>query len=439
MDKIPEEPGAENPVPPYIHAMRFLHLADIHLDAPFAGRSRALRERLREASREALRRAVDLALDETLDAVLIAGDLFDGERLSFETERLLTSQFERLNEGGITVVYGAGNHDPGAAGLRAHEIAWPENVVAVLDAEPRRTVITGPDGDAVGVVTAAGHPTASETRDLSRAFPAPEGDVAEVALLHTQVRSSRDAEAHEPYAPSELERLRAAGYDYWALGHVHLRQALSEEPPIHYPGSLLGRTLRETGARGGLVVDLSDRKRPSVEFRELAPLRRETLTVDGLENATDLDTLVDRVEQAWHGVRDEAGAPPDTEWLLRVDLTGPTPLWRQLEVHEEVTTATREIRGRLGVLEVRLEAAGVHPVLSPEEYRRRTDVLGEALRLLERVRRDEDRLRGVAPAELAGFAGGEGEALDTYVRERLRDAEAELLARMVRHDEESGA
>lgn len=417
--------------------MRFLHLADIHLDAPFAGHSRPLRERLREASREALRRAVDLALEEALDAVLIAGDLFDGERLSFETERLLTAELERLAERRITVVYAAGNHDAGAAGLRAHEIAWPENVVAVLDARPCRTVIAGPDGGAVGAVTAAGHPTAHETRDLSRTFPTPDGGVAEVALLHTQVRTSRDAEAHEPYAPSEVERLRAAGYDYWALGHVHLRQALSEEPPIHYPGSLLGRTLRETGARGGLLVDLSDRERPSVEFRELAPLRRETLTVDGLRDAAGLDALVERVERAWHAARDEAGAPPDTEWLLRVRLTGPTPLWRQLEVHEEVAVAAREIRDRLGVLDVRLEASGVHPVLSPEEYRRRTDVLGEALRLLERVRKGDDRLPGIAPADLAGFAGAEGEELDAYVRERLRDAEAELLARMVRHGDGS--
>lgn len=418
--------------------MRFLHLADIHLDAAFAARSRDLRERLREASREALRRAVDLALDEGVHAVLVAGDLFDGELLSFETERLLTAEFDRLREGRVAVVYAAGNHDPGAAGLRAHEIAWPANVVAVLDAEPRRTPITGPDGSVVGAVTAAGHPTAAETRDLSRGFPPPPGDVPEVALLHTQVRTSRDAEAHEPYAPSELEGLRRAGYDYWALGHVHLRQELSADPPIHYPGSLQGRTLRETGPRGGLLVDLSDRRRPTVEFRELAPIRRETLAVDDLEEAGDLGALVARVERAWARAREEAGAPPGTEWLLRIRLAGPTPLWRELGVKEEVTTVSRELRDRLGVLDVLLEPAAVHPVLRPGEYRGRTDVLGEALRLLERIRSGEDRLDDVVPGELAGFAGSGDEELDAYVRERLRDGEAELLARMVRHDEGGG-
>ena len=72
--------------------MRFLHLADVHLDTPFAGRSDDVRRRLREASREALRRAVSCAIAERVHAVLLAGDLFDGERLSFGTERFLAGR-----------------------------------------------------------------------------------------------------------------------------------------------------------------------------------------------------------------------------------------------------------------------------------------------------------------------------------------------------------
>ena len=41
---------------------------------------------------------------------------------------------------------------------------------------------------------------------------------------------SRGSEAHSPYAPTTPETLAASGYDYWALGHVHLRQTLSELP-----------------------------------------------------------------------------------------------------------------------------------------------------------------------------------------------------------------
>ncbi|MGD8873441.1 MAG: DNA repair exonuclease, partial [Gemmatimonadota bacterium] len=105
--------------------MRFLHVADVHLDTSFAGRSESVRRRLREASREAFRRAVDLAIREEVHAFLIAGDLFDGERLSFTTERFLLDQASRLADHGITVVYATGNHDPGAPGAGPRSLAWP--------------------------------------------------------------------------------------------------------------------------------------------------------------------------------------------------------------------------------------------------------------------------------------------------------------------------
>ena len=94
--------------------MRFLHIADVHLETSFTGRSEEVRARLREASRQAFRNAVDLAIREDVHALLIAGDLFDGDRLSFQTERFLLEQVGRLNDQGISVVCATGNHDPGS-------------------------------------------------------------------------------------------------------------------------------------------------------------------------------------------------------------------------------------------------------------------------------------------------------------------------------------
>ena len=96
--------------------MRFIHAADVHLDSPCSSRSETVRQKLRDASRLAFRRLVDLALAERVDVVLIAGDLFDDERLSFQTERFLLEQLHRLDSEEIPVVYATGNHDPGRGG-----------------------------------------------------------------------------------------------------------------------------------------------------------------------------------------------------------------------------------------------------------------------------------------------------------------------------------
>jgi len=411
--------------------MRFLHLADVHLDTPFVGRSAALRARLRAASREALANAVDCALSEGVDVVLLAGDLFDGERLSFGTELFLLRQLARLDEARVPVIYVTGNHDPGGGGGR-RAVPWPPNVTVVEDARVRRIpVLRG--GAPVGFVTAAGHATSRETADLSRSFPRPVGEFPEVALLHTQVGGAGAGEDHEPYAPSELSRLLASGYDYWALGHVHLRQQLSVAPAVHYPGNLQGRTPREIGPKGGLLVDLQAPDTPRVGFRPFAPVRFETLEVRGLEGEATLPGLVARVARAWHDARREEGGSA-AEWIVRVVLSGPTPLGRELDDEDERAALATELTDVLQALDVEVRTRGTHAVYQTGDHSARQDVLGQALRLLADVRAGRVEVAGLEAADLVGF--GARDDLHGFLRELLEDGvvEDELLVRFLGGD-----
>ncbi len=411
--------------------MHVVHVADVHLDTSFAGRSRSVRARLRDASRAAFRNAVELAIREDAHAFLIAGDLFDGERLSFQTERFLLEQAQRLEEHRVTVVYATGNHDPGAPETGPRPLPWPSNVHVVADGTPRRIAIPDRDGNAVGWVTAVGHATSREMEDLSRRVPRPMGELPEVGLLHTQVHASPHGEEHHPYAPSELGWLVRSGYDYWALGHVHARQFLSRDPPVVYAGSLQGRTHRETGAHGAYVADLSDRGAPVISFRALAPVRWETLRVGGLEDADSLDRLERRVRAVWDTFRACETVSPDTEWVLRVALEGPSPLWRELRREADLAVVAREIGELTGALDVNVLSDGVHPVVPVEEHKVRPDVLGEALRLIEAVRAGERQISGLDAGDLAGLAGDASGALEQYVKELLEDADGEIAARML--------
>jgi exonuclease SbcD len=414
--------------------MRFVHLADVHLDTPFSGRSQPVRRRLREASREALGRAVDLAIREDVHAVLVAGDLFDGELLSFPTERFLLEQAHRLGDNGITMVYATGNHDPGHGESGPRRLPWPPNVRVAGDGTPQRIAIPDREGGTCGFVTAVGHASPGERSDLARRLPRPAGELPEVALLHTQVHTSLGAEAHHAYAPSELTYLLRAGYDYWALGHVHVRQTLAEDPPVVYPGNLQGRTHADTGPRGCILVDLSDREAPAISFRALAPVRWETIRVDGLEEADTLDRLERRVALAWKAEREQERAPAETEWMVRVVLAGPCPLWKELRREEDRVTLASELTELLGALDVSVVHDAVHPVLPVEEHRNRPDVLGEALRLLEEIQKGETTLQGMDPGTLASLASEEPGAVDAYVRRLLEGCDGELAARMLDRD-----
>lgn len=407
--------------------MRFVHLADVHLDTPFGARSGDVRERLREAAREAFRRAVGLAVEEGAHAFLVAGDLFDGARLSFQTERFLLAELERLTSAGVRVIYATGNHDPGRGGQRAHALQWPEGVTVIRDGEPVTEEILDPDGRLVGRVTGAGHETAREERDLAASFPEPAGGVPEIAILHTQVGGARARDAHDRYAPSEIDVLRRAGYDYWALGHVHLRQELSATPPIWYPGSLQGRTPRETGPRGALLVELREGGDAAVEFRALSPLRWENVEVGGLGGARSVDALVGAVEAAWREARDGDPGLPGTEWLLRAELHGPCPLHRELSREADRRVLERDVAARLGLLAAEVRVGGVHPPVDPDAHRDRRDVLGEALRLLAQLGEDDQALLDLRPEELASAPRDEA----AYLRSLLEGLDGEVTARML--------
>lgn len=70
-----------------------------------------LAELVGDASRQAFVATVDLCLAEHVDALVIAGDLYDGDQTSMKTVRFLGSQMARLHQAGISVFKVRGNHD----------------------------------------------------------------------------------------------------------------------------------------------------------------------------------------------------------------------------------------------------------------------------------------------------------------------------------------
>src|SRR5208283_2398582 len=61
-----------------------------------------------------------------VDALLIAGDLYDGEQTSMKTARFLADQLRRLHEGGIQTFIIRGNHD--AESRITRELTLPDSV-----------------------------------------------------------------------------------------------------------------------------------------------------------------------------------------------------------------------------------------------------------------------------------------------------------------------
>jgi DNA repair exonuclease SbcCD nuclease subunit len=368
---------------------KFLHAADIHLDSPlhrldlYEG---APVEELRQATRRALENMVDLALTEAVSFVLIAGDLYDGDWKDYNTGLHFISRMSRLREAGISVFIIAGNHD--AASKITRILRLPEGVV-FLESETPRTVTLDKDGVAIHGQSFA---SPAVRKNLASKYPMPLPGYFNIGMLHT---CATGREGHEPYAPCTLEDLRSKGYDYWALGHVHKREFLLEDPPVAFPGNLQGRHIREEGPKGCMLVSVDDHGRATAEFRSLDVIRWVRVRADAPEAASVYDAVEligDRLEQV---LEENEGMPI----IARVELAGTCPahdaLASDLErwTNEIRSAATDVSHGRIWVEKVKLltrlpgteQDGGVS-----------TGPIGELVQYIEGVRQDPDQLKILA-------------------------------------------
>lgn len=268
--------------------MKFLHCADVHLDSPLRGLDDypgAPIEQLRGATRRAFERLVDLALQERVSFVIIAGDLFDGERDDYQTAMYLQHQLLRLDEQGIPVVIAYGNHD--AANQITRRLDLPKSAHVFPHVAAGSVALT----EAGAVLHGMSYATRDVSEDLVRRYPQPVPGVLNVGVLHTALDGRP---GHDPYAPCTLEELANQGYAYWALGHVHQREH-REVGGVHvvFPGCLQGRDVTESGPKGATLVTYDEAHVEAVDACELAPVQWSRLPLD-LTDAPSAGTAIER-------------------------------------------------------------------------------------------------------------------------------------------------
>ncbi|OYQ31411.1 hypothetical protein CHU95_19865 [Niveispirillum lacus] len=309
--------------------MRFLHAADIHLDSPLLGlaaKAGGRADHLVGATRRALVRLVDLAIDEQVAFLIIAGDLYDGDWRDFMTGLFFAGEMARLERANIPVYLLRGNHD--AESTMTRRLTLPPNV-HVFD--PRKPQTFRRDDLGVALHGRSFH-TRDVTDNLAATYPAPIAGLLNIGVLHTALEGKPP---HARYAPCSPADLKAKGYDYWALGHVHERTVVDRDPWIVFPGNLQGRHVNETGPKGATMVTVAAGRIVEVAHIVLDDVRWDRLSLD-LTGVGDDRTLADRTAAALTRAREQAG---DRTLALRLTFTGHTRLHRRLKADPDWVSA----------------------------------------------------------------------------------------------------
>lgn len=418
--------------------MKFVHAADLHIDSPLRGLTRyqgAPEARIRGATREALTRLVDLCIEEQAELLLLAGDLFDGNWRDYSTGLFFASQMSRLRAAGVAVVSLRGNHD--AASQLTRHLRLPDNVVEFGSEAPATRVY-----DELGVaVHGQSFGRRGVTEDLAAGYPRALPGLFNIGLLHTAL-SGRPG--HEPYAPTTLSTLLSKGYQYWALGHVHAREVVHEQPHVIFSGNLQGRHVREPGAKGATLVQLEDGALVRVEHRVLDVVRWSVCEVSVAGSETPEDA-VDCVRRA---LEHEVEAAEGRLLCARVRLTGRAVAHAAFQRASErwlaeVRAVANDFGGDVWVEKVVFET---EPDLEAERPRTGGGALSDLLAGIARARANPDELAELAagladiqrvlPAELAELDGLPDLSEPSFVASLLSDVEQQLLSRLLSHEVE---
>ena len=325
--------------------MRIIHTSDIHLDSPLT--TRLPSDKVRERRRELLQgfgRMVEEAGALGVSAIIIAGDLFDSDRISRRALDTALDIIERAKN--IIFLYLQGNHEGDALALCDRSL--PEN----LKTFGRDWTYYSADG-----VTVAGRSEIHEGMFDSLSLPE---DTKNIVILHGELR--------ERTAFPDTVGLREAvdkNIDYLALGHYHSysAEAIDHRGVAVYSGTPEGRGFDETGDKGYVIID-TDGPRIKYSFRSFAKRRLHIVSVD-ISGAVRPSEIGERAEKALRAI-------PSSD-IVRLELCGRyfPSLWKDTEA------LMRDFGGRFYYFEVKDSS---HIAINPEDYKHDKSLKGEFIR-----------------------------------------------------------
>ncbi len=285
-------------------SLRIIHVSDLHL-----GKKMSMIP-IEEDQREVLSSIAGLAEKESADAVLIAGDIYDSTTPANESYNLLSGFLTDLAGRGIKVYAVAGNHDSADKISYGSELfrRCGVHIVGSYTGTLERQTLVGRDGTAADIymlpfVRPAAvrncHPdarietytdavrTALGTADLS-------GPNRKVLIAHQYVTcgggqlSRADSESFVG-GMDNVDVSLFDGFDYVALGHIHMKQWVGRET-VRYCGTPLKYSKSEAdGDKTVTVVDIGD----DIAIREVPIVpKRDVRVIRG-----PLDNLIDAAKE----------------------------------------------------------------------------------------------------------------------------------------------
>lgn len=272
--------------------VRILHTSDLHLTQK------------EPKTIEALEALLEVASENSVDILTIAGDIFHHAKDADQLRPKIRNLFPGFDYEVIAI---PGNHD---GSILSKEYDWGFDVIAEEPFGVRRR-------DKVSIVGVPYRERADEELLLSLR-EAEKTASTRILLLHCTLDWGFSEEAYgdeteRQYFPISREVLSALEFDYVLAGHFHSNTEiirLGGKGTFVYPGSPVSHTIRESGRRNAVLIDVSKK---SADLIPLDTSYFDQLTIDAVPGKED-----EAIEQVrgWYAER------KDDQSTLHVTIRG---------------------------------------------------------------------------------------------------------------------
>lgn len=223
--------------------MKFAHIADCHLGA-------WRQPQMAFLNLKAFERVVDKCISEKVDFVIIAGDFFDTAIPSVEVMRIAASNLRKLKENNIPCFIIPGSHDYSISGKSMISVFAEGGLCTDVSQKEiiyKKTFLYGIAGKKGGLeqqYLLENHEIFEKLAEKIALLKKENKIENSILLLHTtinelspQVLSSKTSSLSLVNVPK--------GFDYYALGHIHIQNIIAKDITIAYPGPVFPSNFSE--------------------------------------------------------------------------------------------------------------------------------------------------------------------------------------------------
>ncbi len=266
--------------------MRFIHMADMHFDSPFAtlAQNETLAQERRLEQRKIMKDIVEYIKEENIPYFFIAGDLYEQDYIRKSTIEYINDLFKELVDTKIFIV--PGNHDPYIKNSFYKQYKWNTNVHIFTN---NLECVNCDNVDIYGY----GFNDFYMKNEYEN-IKIENKDNINILITHGSLDNGK--EDNKEYNPLTSGKLKSLGFDYIALGHIHKRNYNEyDNQRIVYPGSPISLGFDELGKRGFIEGNINEQtKEISLKFIETSAKTFEEKNID-ISNINSWEDLIEEI------------------------------------------------------------------------------------------------------------------------------------------------